>query len=425
MRPSQETDHDDASGPIGDVLIVGASLAGGRAAEALRKGGFEGRVVVVGDEPWRPYDRPPLSKKLLRGQVEEGALFHRSAEWYDERRIELVLGSPARALHTSARELELASGRRLAFSRLLIATGARVRRLRCPGSGKAGVHYVRTLDDVRALRAELGGGARVCVIGAGVIGAEVAASCRELGHQVSVVELEPIPLVRAFGADVGGLYADIHRDKGVALYLGARVSELCGGARVEQVVLEDGRRIACDVVVVGIGVEPCTEWLSGSGVAHDDGVLVDARGRTSVAGIYAGGDVAKLFHPSEGRHVRLESVDNAQLGGAAAVSNMLGKAVTYDPVPYFWSDQYELKLQSVGWLHDYDEVVYRGDVSGRSFAAFHLKAGALRGFVGVNRMQEMMGAKRLIAAGARPSREALADPTVTMGSLLPKASPEP
>lgn len=420
MSPSNQASPEGASDPIGDVVIVGASLAGGRAAEALRKAGFEGRVVVVGDEPFRPYDRPPLSKKLLRGQVEESALFHRTPEWYDERRIELVLGSPARGLDVGAREVVLEGGRRLAFSRLLVATGARVRKLRCPGADKAGVHYVRTLDDVRALRAELAGGPRVCVIGAGVIGAEVAASCRELGLEVALVELDTIPLRRAFGADVGRLYADIHRDKGVSLHLGARVLELRGGARVEEVALEGGARIACDVVVVGIGVEPCTEWLAGSGVALDDGVVVDAHGRTNVSGIYAAGDVAKLFHPSEGRHVRLESVDNAQLGGAAAVSNMLGKEASYDPVPYFWSDQYELKLQSVGWVDDYDDVVYRGDVAARSFAAFHLRAGVLRGFVGVNRMQEMMGAKRLVAARARPSREALADESVTMGSLLPR-----
>jgi 3-phenylpropionate/trans-cinnamate dioxygenase ferredoxin reductase subunit len=402
------------------VVIVGASLAGGRAAEQLRRGGWTGPVTLIGEEPERPYDRPPLSKKLVRGQIEESKLFFRAASWYDEQRIELVTSARARGLDTTAREVELDGGRRVRFDRLIIATGAAARTLTCEGASLPGMHLLRSLDDARAIRAEVQSKRRVVVVGAGVIGAEVAASCRDEGLEVVMLEAAPKPLLRAFGAEVGSFYADEHRARGVDLRCGVTVTALRGSSRVEEVVTSTGERIACDFVVVGIGVEPCTGWLAGSGVRTDRGVIVDAHCETSVAGIYAAGDVAS--GPARvlgGKHVIVESVDNAQTQGATIVANMLGKPEEHDTVPFFWSDQFDLKMQSVGHVTDYDRVVYRGSRDARAFVAFHLNGDRLAFAIGVNRLKEIAGAKKLIAAGVSVSDAALADESVALSTLLP------
>lgn len=404
----------------GRVVIVGASLAGGRAAEQLRRGGWTGSITMIGAEPDRPYDRPPLSKKLIRGQVEESKLFFRVEGWYDEHEIELRTGKRARGLDTTAREVELDGGQRVAFDHLIIATGAAARPLTCPGAMLAGVHVLRTLADARAIRAEVSTKKRVVVVGAGVIGAEVAASCRDEGLEVVMLEAADKPLLRAFGADVGTFFGEQHRAKGVDLRCGTMVSELRGAGRVEEVVTTSGDRIACDFVVVGIGVTPETSWLDGSGVRTDRGVIVDARCQTNLPGIYAAGDIAR--GPARllgGKHVLVESVDNAQTQGATIVANLFGKTETHDTVPFFWSDQYDLKMQSVGHVAEYDRVVLRGSMQARAFVAFHLRNGKLAFAIGVNRLKEIAGSKKLIAAGVDVSPEALADEAIALGALLP------
>ncbi len=402
----------------GTVVIVGASLAGGRAAEQLRRGGWSGRIVLVGEEPERPYDRPPLSKKFMRGQLDGEKLYFRAADWYDAQTIETRFCRRAASLSTTAREVTLDDGSALAFDRLLIATGAAPRMPRIPGIELEGVYPLRTVADARAIRAELVPGRRAVVIGAGVIGAEVAASCRDEGVEVVMLEALDTPLLRAFGPEIGRFYADLHRSRGVDLRCGAVLQALAGSRRVEEVVTAAGERIGCDFVVVGIGVDPCTAWLEGSGVRIDRGVLVDARCETSVPGIYAAGYVARGPSRKLGRHVIVESVDNAQTQGTCVVANLLGEDEEHDTVPFFWSDQYDLKLQSVGHVGPYDSVVYRGSVEARAFVAFHLLEGKLQFAIGVNRLKEIAGSKKLIAADVPVTRAALEDDAVPLASLL-------
>ncbi len=404
----------------GRVVIVGASLAGGRAAEQLRRGGWTGAITLAGAEKERPYDRPPLSKKVIKGGFDESKLYFRAPGWYEEQRIELVTGARARGLDTTAREVELEGGRRLPFDHLLIATGAAARTVDCEGASLEGVHALRTLEDARAIQTLVATKKRVVVVGAGVIGAEVAACCREAGLEVVMLELADKPLLRAFGAFVGDFYAGEHRQKGVELRCGVGVAAIRGAGRVEEVVTTDGERIACDFVVVGIGVAPETAWLAGSGVRCDRGVLVDAHCETSVPGIYAAGDVARgPARALGGQHVIVESVDNAQTQGACVVANLFGKREEHDTVPFFWSDQFDLKMQSVGHVQPFDRVVLRGSREARAFVAFHLREGKLAFAIGVNRLKEIAAAKKLIASGAPVTEQALADESVGLATLLP------
>ncbi|MDQ3031748.1 MAG: FAD-dependent oxidoreductase [Myxococcota bacterium] len=401
------------------IVVVGGSLAGGRAAETLRRAGYAGRIVLVGEEPHRPYDRPPLSKKFLRGEVPEEKLSLRPLSHYERLAIELELGVRAKRLDSTARAVELEDGRRLDFDQLIIATGAHVRRLACPGADLEGVHYVRTIEDARGVREELRPGRRAVVIGGGVIGAEVAAACREEGVEVVMIEAAPLPLLRAFGPEVGRIYAEVHRARGVDLRCGGGVARLEGERRVCAVVTTAGERIECDFVVAGIGVQPAIGWLEGSGVATDGGVLVDERCETSVRGVYAAGDVARGWDPRLGRRACVESIDNAQSQAVAAANNVAGKETTFAPVPFFWSDQYDLKLQSVGHVTEHDHVVFRGSIEERAFVAFHLRGGKLAYAIGVGRLKEIGAAKKLIAADVEVSAEALADESVALGDLLP------
>lgn len=404
------------------IVIVGASLAGGRAAESLRKQGHEGRIVLIGAESDRPYDRPPLSKKAMRGQVPEEKLFFRAPDYYDTHRIELHLGVRAERLHGTAREVELTGGTKIGFDKLLIATGADARHLTCEGATLPGIHYLRTLEDARGIRAELAPGKRLVVIGGGVIGMEVAASCREEGLEVTVLELAEVPLLRAFGRDVGALYGDIHRARGVDVRCNVGVASFRGHGRVEEVVTTHGDVIPCDFVVVGVGVVPATRWIEGSGVSLDRGVLVNEHAETTLPGVYAAGDVARFYHPRFARYVMVESVENAQTQAGTAVANMLGttpgKREVHAPVGWFWSDQYELKLQSVGVVDDYDRVVYRGSIDDRAFAAFLLKGDRVTGVVAVNRLKEVAAAKKLISASIPVVDAQLADADLPMSKVL-------
>ena len=282
-----------------------------------------------------------------------------------------------------------------------------------------GVHYLRSLEDARGLREELSGGRRAVVIGAGVIGAEVAAACREEGVEVVMLEQAELPLLRAFGPEIGRLYDAVHRDHGVDLRCGVTATALRGQGRVEAVETSDGQRVDCDLVVVGIGVEPAVAWLEGSDVDVDRGVLVDDRCRTSAEGVFAAGDVTRWWSEAHGRHMCVESVDNAQTMASHIAENALGGDSVYAPVPFFWSNQYDLKLQIVGLVGAYDQVVIRGSVEDRKLTAFHLHEGRLAFAVGVNRLNEMGISRKLISSGAVLDPALLADEDVKGKALLP------
>jgi 3-phenylpropionate/trans-cinnamate dioxygenase ferredoxin reductase subunit len=398
-------------------LIAGASLAGAKAAQTLREEGCTDPVIMVGAETEPPYERPPLSKEYLLGEAPEERLFLHPTAYYAEKQISLRLGQPATRLDAAARRVELADGRALDYDHVIIATGARPRRLAVPGAELAGVLYLRDLADARALRGRLEAASRVVVVGAGFIGAEVAAAARRLGREVSLLEMLPVPLERALGATVGELYASFHRAQGVDLRTGETVSELRGQGRVEEVVTASGARIAGDCVVVGVGVAPACDWLAGSGLALDNGILVDEGCRTSLPDVYAAGDVANWWHPGLGHRLRVEHFDNAQNQGVAAARQILGQGEPYAPVPYFWSDQYDLHLEYVGHASGTDEVVLRGQLGSGSWSAFYLRDGRLHAALAVNRHRELTAARQLIARRAAVSAQELADEGTDLRAL--------
>ncbi len=398
-------------------VIVGASVAGERAAETLRQEGFDGRIVLVGAEPDRPYERPPLSKNVLRDEAGEEKVFLRPVEYYAEQAIELRLGVRATGLRAADRVVLLDDGEELRYDKLLIATGACVRPLVVPGVDLPGSYYLRTLRDARAIRAATRSAGRVVVVGAGFIGAEVAASCRMQGLGVTVLELLPVPLQRALGDEVGRIYGEIHRDHGVDLRLGESVAEFRGAGRLEEVRTTSGGSIACDVAVIGVGVMPDVNWLEGSGLELRNGVVVDEHTRTNVPDVFAAGDVANWWHPTLGERLRVEHYENAQNQGVAAAKAMLGQAEPYAPVPYFWSDQYDLTLQYVGHASGQDEVVFRGDVASRRFLAFYLRDGRLRAALGINRFRDVTAARRLIRDNVPVTVAELADEQVDLRRL--------
>ncbi|WP_193433624.1 NAD(P)/FAD-dependent oxidoreductase [Streptomyces fodineus] len=367
------------------VAVVGASLAGLSAARSLRKRGYDGRLVVVGDELHRPYDRPPLSKEFLAGAIGEAELaLERDGE---ELRAEWVLGARATGLDRSQRAIRLAGGREIRADGVVIATGAAARTL--PGTeGLAGVHVLRTLDDARALRDELARGGRVVVIGGGFIGAEVASTAYALGLDVTVVEAAPTPLAGPLGEAMGAVVSALHADHGVRLLCGVGVKGLSGERRVDAVLLEDGRSIPADTVVVGVGARPCVEWLEGSGVALDNGVKCGADGRTSVAGVVAVGDCASWYDPHTGVHRRVEHWTGALERPDAAVATLLAYGARDPGVPrppYFWSDQYGVKIQFAGHAAGADSVtVEEGSTDDRSFLAVYRRAGRPVAVLGMN-----------------------------------------
>lgn len=398
-------------------VVIGANLAGGRAVEALRQSGYTGRIVLVGAEPDRPYERPPLSKDYLRRETSSEKLYLRSPGYYEEQRIELRLGTRAARLDVAARVVELESGEGLAYDKLLIATGCEVRRLTVPGNSLEGVFYLRTRSDSERLAAEFQRARHVVVIGAGFIGSEVAASARTLGRDVTLLEAAPVPLARALGPRMGEYCAAIHRDQGVDLRLGCVVSELRGGACVEEVVLADGSCVACDLVVVGVGVTPAVSWLDGSGLALENGVVVNEYCESNLPGIYAAGDVANAWNPLFSERLRVEHYDNAQNQGLAAGKSMAGLREPYAPIPNFWSDQYDVTLEYVGHGRGDDEVAVRGDIGKRSFVAFYLREGRVRAALGIGRPHDVTAAKRLIQAQRPLDPKLLTNERVDLRSL--------
>ncbi|MQA25294.1 MAG: NAD(P)/FAD-dependent oxidoreductase [Micromonosporaceae bacterium] len=400
------------------IVIVGAGLTGAKAAQALREEGFDGKVVLVGEETEQPYERPPLSKGYLLDKQDRGALRVHDEQWYDKHSVDLVLGQRATAIDRDTRRVRLQDGRQLRYSRLLLATGASPRRLDVPGADLDGVLYLRRVEDADRLADAIRGGGRVVVVGAGWIGLESAAAAREHGCQVTVIEPQPAPLHGALGPEMGGFFGQIHRQHGVDLRLGHTVAEIRGsGGRVTGVVTGDGSDVPTDVVIVGIGARPNTALAEQAGLPVDNGVLVDQSLRTPDANIYAAGDVANAFHPWYGQRIRVEHWANALNGGPAAANAMLGRDVVYDRLPYFFTDQYDVGMEFTGWFPPggHDAVVTRGDVNGKAFYAFWLASGQVVAGMHVNRWDDGIAPVReLILAGQPADRDRLADPSAAL-----------
>jgi 3-phenylpropionate/trans-cinnamate dioxygenase ferredoxin reductase subunit len=395
-------------------VIVGAALAGAKAAEGLREEGFDGRVVLVGQEPELPYERPPLSKDYLRGEEpREKARVHPD-DFYDRYDIELRIATTVERIDTAAGAAVLATGERVASDRLLLATGAEPRRLSLPGSDLDGIYYLRDLWDADRLAARLGQGGRVVVIGGGWIGAEVAASARQKGLEVTIVEQSDVPLERVLGREVGEIYAQIHRDHGVELVTGAALESFEGANRVERVRLAGGETLETDFVVVGIGVSPRTELAEQAGIAIDNGIMTDERLETSTPGVFAAGDVANSFHPFYERHLRVEHWANALNQPVVAARAMLGKPASYERLPYFFSDQYEVGMEYTGYATSWDQVVFRGDPAGREFIAFWLERGRVVAGMNVNVWDVGDPMKALIGSRQPVDVARLRDPDVPL-----------
>ncbi|MFF4053171.1 NAD(P)/FAD-dependent oxidoreductase [Streptomyces chartreusis] len=383
------------------VAVVGASLAGLSAARSLRRQGYAGRLVVIGDELHRPYDRPPLSKEFLAGTLGEPELALESDD--EDLRAEWLLGTRAVALDHAERTLRLADGRQVRADGFVIATGAAARTL--PGSaGLAGVHTLRTLDDARALRDELALGGRLVVIGGGFIGAEVASTARALGLEVTVVEAAPAPLAGPLGEAMGAVVSALHADHGVALLCGVGVKGLSGERRVDAVLLEDGRTVPADIVVVGVGARPNVEWLEGSGVVLDNGVKCGADGRTSLAGVVAVGDCANWYDPRAGLHRRVEHWTGARERPDAAVAALLAGGAVEPGVPrppYFWSDQYGVKIQFAGHAAGADSVTIEdGTPDERNVLAVYRRSGIPVAVLGMNQPRLFTRWRKQITATA-------------------------
>jgi 3-phenylpropionate/trans-cinnamate dioxygenase ferredoxin reductase component len=399
------------------IAIVGASLAGARAAQALRMKGFDGQISLIGAEEHPPYDRPPLSKEVLAGTKAPDDAYLVAGGYWAEQQIDLELGQPVVSLRHAERAVELADGRTIAADKVLLCTGGLPRTLDVAGSELEGVCYLRTLDDSRAIRERLLPGARVVVVGAGFIGAEVAASARSLGCEVTLVEIAPVPLCRVLGEDLGRYYGQVHRGRGVRLLTGVGVNEIIGDTTVRQLVITDGTTIDADVVVIGVGIEPATGLAAQIGAEIGNGIVVNEFCETTVTGIYAAGDVANHPNAIIGQRVRLEHWQNARNQAVAAAAAMLGGREPYTEVPWFWSDQYDLNLQVAGHPHASYDIAYRGDKEQGPFSAFYLEHGVIRAVLAVNRPHDVRAGMDLIAASASVGAAILGDESTDLRAL--------
>ncbi len=400
------------------VVIVGGGMAGGSAASTLRQEGFDGPIVLVGAEEHAPYERPPLSKEFLRGEQAFEEAYLRPPDWYAQNEIELRSGVRAERIDPSSKEVVLEGGEVLGYDLALLATGSRNRRFPIPGLDLEGVMDLRTVADAERIKSAAAGGGRAMVVGMGFIGAEVAASLRSLGVEVAAIEPFETPLFRIVGPEVGRVVEAFHRDHGVALHFGETVDRFQGSSRLEAVVTKSGLRLECDFAVVGVGVQPNVEIAEGSGIAVDNGIVVDATLASNADGVWAAGDVARHDHPVFGP-VRIEHFDNALKMGPAAARNMLGAGKPFDDAHWFWSDQYDMNLQMAGFALTWDRLVFRGSLEERSFTAFYLSEGVLRSVLSVNRPRDVRRSMPLIKAAIRPDPAALADADVDLRTLAP------
>jgi 3-phenylpropionate/trans-cinnamate dioxygenase ferredoxin reductase subunit len=397
------------------VVILGAGHAGGSAAAFLRQYGHEGPIILVGDEPIPPYQRPPLSKAWLKGEADADSLALKDLDWYAENNCELRLNTRAVSLNRGARTIALSDGETLSYDLLIIATGARARRLTIPGADLKGVLELRTAADAESLKAALGQGKRLAVVGGGYVGLEAAASARALGAHAMVLEREPRILARVACEALSSFFTDYHRAQGVNFELGVQIEAFEGeDGHVRRVRLADGRAVECDAVLVGIGAIPNDEIAKDAGLECVNGIVVDLAARTADPSVFAIGDVTHRPLPLYDRQVRLESVPNALEQAKLVAGAICGRPAPAPEVPWFWSDQYDLKLQIAGMPFDADQIIVRGDPATAKFAVFHLKGDQLQAVEAVNAPPEFMMGKQLIANRKSLSRERLADPSVSM-----------
>jgi 3-phenylpropionate/trans-cinnamate dioxygenase ferredoxin reductase component len=392
-------------------VIVGASLAGAKAAEELRERGFDGRVILIGSESERPYERPPLTKDFLRGEAEREKAYVHPLEFYEQHEIELLTGTTVTGIDPGGSRIMLGDGRELAYDRLLLSTGAEPRRIPVPGAELDGVHYLRTLADCDTLRERLAVGGRVAVVGAGWIGSEFAASARQRGLGVTLIDPLALPNERIFGPEVGAFYRDVHARHGVELVLGEGVDTLEGDGALERVRTSGGRVIDCDFAVIGIGVTPRVDLAEAAGLEVENGIVVDERLQTSAPGIFAAGDAANAWHPFYKQRIRVEHWANALNQGPAAARAMLGEPVSYDRIPYFFSDQYEVGMEYSGYATSWDQVVFRGDPDSGEFVAFWLHDSRVVAGMNVNvwdvneHVQTLIGSRRPVEIRALCDRD--------------------
>ena len=402
-------------------IIVGANLAGGTAAITLREEGFDGEIELIGAEPHPPYERPPLSKEYLQGEKPFEDALLKPVNFYTEQNIQTRFGTRAVRVDPRDQVIELEDGGRTRYDKVLIATGARNRKLRIPGADLEGICDLRTVDDADRIRARSRSGSRAVLIGMGFIGSEVAASLRHHGVEVTVIEPFKTPLYRVLGEQIGRVFEALHRENGVGMLFEDSVTAFEGTCRVQRVVTSAGRRIECDFVVVGVGVEPATDLMADSGVKIDNGIVVDEYCQTNVEGIYAAGDVANHFHPLFGRRMRVEHWQNAIHQGQAAARSMLGKREPYSDVHWFWSDQYDCNVQYAGFHTQWDELIVRGNLERRSAVVFYIQEGRIAATVAFNRGRDLRRAMSLIKARVQVEPSVLRDESVDLRSLVPGA----
>ena len=401
-------------------VIVGAGLAGGKAAEALREQGFDGHVVLAGDEPWRPYERPPLSKDYLQGKAERDSIFVHAQDWYASHDIDLRTGSPVRSIDRNRHEVVFEGGDPVRYDKLLLATGATPRRLRIPGAYAERVHYLRRVEDSERLRDVLNSASRIAIIGAGWIGLEVAAAARLAGVAVTMVEVSALPLLRVLGPRIAAVFADLHRAHDVDLRPGAAVEEITtSGGQATGLRLADGTQIESDAVLIGVGATPNTQLASDAGLDVDNGIVVDASLRSADPDIYAAGDVARAYHPLLGKHIRVEHWANALNQPATAAAAMLDHDARFDALPYFYTDQFDLSMEYSGYTEPdgYDQVVTRGDVDTHQFLAFWLHEGRVLAGMNVNIWDVNDTIQALVRAGNPVDTDQLGDPSVPLADV--------
>jgi len=405
------------------VIIIGAGHAAGQTAASLRQKGFSGRIVMIGDEAYVPYQRPPLSKAFLAGELERERLFFKPEKFWPEHDVEILLSTTVKEIDRAAKTISLSSDETLSYDKLVMATGSRVRKLHIPGHELEGVHYLRNIDDVGAIQTAFQKDARLVIVGGGYIGLEVAAVGRKNGLDVTVLETESRVMNRVVATEVSQFFQKMHAEEGVKLELGRRVQELRGDdtGQLREVVCADGHTTPADICIIGIGIIPNTELAEAADIKCSNGITVDQYCQTSDKDIYAAGDCSRHPNPIFGRHLRLESVHNAIEQGKTAAAAICGDPVAYAQVPWFWSDQYDVKLQIAGLTEGYDQFVMRGDPATRSFAAFYLQSGKLLAVDAINSPREFMLGKKLIAAGAKFKPEQLNDMQEDFKSLATAA----
>lgn len=399
------------------VVIVGGGHAAGQAVMTLRQKKYAGSVVIVGDEPYFPYQRPPLSKKFLAGELPVERLYVKPESFYAEANVQVLLGKRAESINRDKRLLVCSDGDVIGYGKLIIATGARVRRLALPGADLAGIHYLRGIGDVLNMRNDMSPGKRLVVVGAGYIGLEVAAVACQLGLDVAVVEMQDRVMSRVVSPQLSSFFEDEHRAHGVRFHLSTGITKFAGDDRVSAVVTSDGSQIPADVVLIGIGIEPVVELAANAGLDVENGIVVDDRCLTADPDIYAIGDCT--YHPNSllGRSIRLESVHNALEQAKTATQNICGLETRYSQVPWFWSDQYDLKLQIAGLSQGYDETLIRGDLAKRSFSCLYLQNGALIAIDAVNFPRDFIQAKALIGDRAIIDVARLADSNIALKDM--------